>query len=88
MSGMVKIFAFPRSKSGIFDLILKKISHSRSVSYRSNTYALNMHELIFLPTTYSMSRKKYPISEALMKKKALAIQPDKSYHIIFFRRGK
>jgi hypothetical protein len=28
-----------------------------------------------------MSRKKDPISKIPMKKKALAIQPDKSYHI-------
>jgi hypothetical protein len=30
-----------------------------------------------------MSRKNYPISKTPMKKKALAIQPDKSYHIAF-----
>ena len=32
LSGVVKISAFPRLKSGIFDLILKKISHSRTAS--------------------------------------------------------
>ena len=30
---VVIIFAFPRSKSGIFDLILEKISHSRTASH-------------------------------------------------------
>jgi hypothetical protein len=30
---MVKIFAFPRSKSGIFDLTLTKIGHFSKVSY-------------------------------------------------------
>jgi len=29
---VVIIFAFPRSKSGIFDLILEKISHSQTAS--------------------------------------------------------
>jgi hypothetical protein len=29
LSGVVILFAFPRSKSGIFDLILEKISHSQ-----------------------------------------------------------
>jgi hypothetical protein len=32
LSGVVIIFAFPRSKSGIFDLILEKISHSQTAS--------------------------------------------------------
>jgi hypothetical protein len=32
LSGVVIIFAFPRSKSGIFDLILEKISHSLTAS--------------------------------------------------------
>jgi hypothetical protein len=30
-----------------------------------------------------MSRKNHPISKTQIKKKALAIQPDKSYHIAF-----
>jgi len=35
-----------------------------------------------------MSRKNDPISKTPMKKKALAIQADKSYHIVFRRRKK
>ena len=30
LSGVVIVFDFPRSKSGIFDLILEKISHSQT----------------------------------------------------------
>ena len=35
LGGVVIIFAFPRSKSGIFDLIFEKTSHSQTASYQS-----------------------------------------------------
>jgi len=36
--GVVKIFVFPRSKSGIFDLALDKIKHFSKVSHLFNSF--------------------------------------------------
>ena len=41
LSGVVIIFAFLRSKSGIFDLTLEKISHSQTASYKGFCNAFN-----------------------------------------------
>jgi len=46
LSGVVEIFAFPRSKSGIFDLTLNKIEHFSKVS------GLNKKPICFLSIPY------------------------------------
>jgi hypothetical protein len=52
MIGMVRILAFPRSKSGIFDLTLNKIEHFSKVSAGLSVFVFFQAPRVFDPRPF------------------------------------